>query len=103
MRIAARKGDLTINDGKEIFTLQQGQETTRDESAQTVTRTARRRTRSAGWSHSRGGRRDSEFPDRGRSRRRRDHWGHGLGPGQERQSGQPQQTLFYDLPDFREP
>ena len=34
VRIAARKGDLTITDGKETFTLQQGQETTRDESAQ---------------------------------------------------------------------
>jgi hypothetical protein len=34
VRIAARKGDLTISDGNEIFTLQQGQETTRDESAQ---------------------------------------------------------------------
>ena len=33
VRIAARKGDLTINDGKETFTLAQGQETTRDESA----------------------------------------------------------------------
>ncbi len=33
VRIAARKGDLTIDDGKETFTLAQGQETTRDESA----------------------------------------------------------------------
>jgi hypothetical protein len=33
VRIAARKGDLTISDGKEVFTLAQGQETTRDESA----------------------------------------------------------------------
>jgi hypothetical protein len=33
VRIAARKGDLTVNYGKEVFTLQQGQETTRDESA----------------------------------------------------------------------
>jgi len=32
VRIAARKGDLTINDGKETFTLAQGQQTTRDES-----------------------------------------------------------------------
>lgn len=31
VRIAARKGDLTVNDGKETFTLAQGQETTRDE------------------------------------------------------------------------
>jgi hypothetical protein len=35
VRIAARKGDLTITDGKETFTLAQGQETTRDENAQT--------------------------------------------------------------------
>jgi hypothetical protein len=33
VRIAARKGDLTISDGKEVFTLAQGQETTRDESS----------------------------------------------------------------------
>jgi hypothetical protein len=33
VRIAARKGDLTINDGKEVFTLAQGQETSRDESS----------------------------------------------------------------------
>jgi hypothetical protein len=32
VRIAANKGDLTIFDGKETFTLPQGQETTRDES-----------------------------------------------------------------------
>jgi hypothetical protein len=33
VRIAARKGDLTIDDGNSVFTLQQGQETTRDETA----------------------------------------------------------------------
>jgi hypothetical protein len=33
VRIAARKGDLTISDGKEITMLAQGQETTRDESS----------------------------------------------------------------------
>jgi len=33
VRIAARKGDLTITDGKDILTLAQGQETTRDESS----------------------------------------------------------------------
>jgi hypothetical protein len=33
VRIAARKGDLTINDGNETFTLAQGQETTRDQSS----------------------------------------------------------------------
>ena len=32
VRIAANKGDLTIFDGRETFTLPQGQETTRDES-----------------------------------------------------------------------
>jgi hypothetical protein len=33
VRIAARKGDLTIFDGKDTFTLAQGQETSRDESS----------------------------------------------------------------------
>jgi hypothetical protein len=33
VRIAARKGDLTISDGKDVFALAQGQETTRNESA----------------------------------------------------------------------
>jgi hypothetical protein len=33
VRIAARKGDLTISDGKETLTLAKGQETTRDESS----------------------------------------------------------------------
>lgn len=33
VRIAARKGDLTITDGKDVVTLAQGQETTRDESS----------------------------------------------------------------------
>jgi hypothetical protein len=33
VRIVARKGDLTISDGKEVFTLAQGQETTRNESS----------------------------------------------------------------------
>jgi hypothetical protein len=32
VRIFARKGDLTINDGKDVVTLAQGQDTTRDES-----------------------------------------------------------------------
>jgi hypothetical protein len=35
VRIAARKGDLTISDGKDVVTLAQGQETTRDESSGT--------------------------------------------------------------------
>jgi len=34
VRIFARKGDLTVTDGKETFTLQQGQDTSRDETAQ---------------------------------------------------------------------
>lgn len=33
VRIAARKGDLTINDGKSTFLLAQGQETSRDDSS----------------------------------------------------------------------
>jgi hypothetical protein len=33
VRISARKGDLTINDGKQIVTLAQGQDTTRDDSS----------------------------------------------------------------------
>ena len=33
VRIAARKGDLTISDGKDVTTLAQGQETTRDDSS----------------------------------------------------------------------
>jgi len=33
VRIHASKGDLTISDGKEVVTLQQGQDTTRDESS----------------------------------------------------------------------
>lgn len=33
VRVAARKGDLTISDGKEVFTLAQGQETTREETS----------------------------------------------------------------------
>jgi hypothetical protein len=32
VRIFARKGDLTISDGKDVVTLAQGQDTTRDES-----------------------------------------------------------------------
>jgi hypothetical protein len=36
VHIMARKGDLTINDGKETVTLAQGQETTRDEQSDTT-------------------------------------------------------------------
>lgn len=35
VHIAATKGNLTINDGAETFTLEQGQETTRDEQSET--------------------------------------------------------------------
>lgn len=35
VRIAARKGDVNIDDGREVVTLAQGQETTRDETPQT--------------------------------------------------------------------
>jgi hypothetical protein len=35
VRIFARKGDLTISDGKDVVTLAQGQDTTRDESSGT--------------------------------------------------------------------
>src|SRR5215467_7483563 len=35
VRIAAKKGDLLVSDGKETVTLAQGQETTRDESSDT--------------------------------------------------------------------
>src|SRR6516162_9137885 len=35
VRIAARKGDVTVSDGKSTVTLAQGQETTRDESSNT--------------------------------------------------------------------
>jgi hypothetical protein len=35
VRIVARKGDLTISDGKDVVTLAQGQDTTRDESSGT--------------------------------------------------------------------
>jgi len=35
VRIAARKGDVTVSDGKQTVTLAQGQETTRDESSDT--------------------------------------------------------------------
>lgn len=37
VRIAARKGDLTVNDGNRTVTLAQGQETTRDESSDNST------------------------------------------------------------------
>ncbi|HYA61760.1 MAG TPA: hypothetical protein VED66_01070, partial [Candidatus Sulfotelmatobacter sp.] len=48
VRIAARKGDLTITDGKETFTLAQGQETTRDESSADNDKDKRKHKRQAG-------------------------------------------------------
>lgn len=43
VRIAARKGDLTITDGKEVLTLAQGQETTRDDSSGDSDQSGKRR------------------------------------------------------------
>lgn len=48
VRIAARKGDLMINDGKETVTLAQGQETTRDESAPDSDNSKKKRKKQAG-------------------------------------------------------
>jgi hypothetical protein len=47
VRIFARKGDLTISDGKQSVTLAQGQETTRDESADTSSTKKDRKNRKA--------------------------------------------------------
>jgi hypothetical protein len=57
VRIAARKGDLTITDGKEVFTLAQGQETTRDESSPTDTdnKKGKKKKRGAGAAPAAGG------------------------------------------------
>jgi len=43
VRIVARKGDLTISDGKDVVTLAQGQDTTRDESSGTNEKDSKRR------------------------------------------------------------
>ncbi len=48
VRIAARKGDLTISDGKQTVTLAQGQETTRDESSDNSSDKGRRKDRKRG-------------------------------------------------------
>jgi hypothetical protein len=45
VRIAARKGDVTVNDGKATVTLAQGQETTRDESSDNSTDKGKRKNR----------------------------------------------------------
>jgi len=43
VRIVARKGDLTISDGKDVVTLAQGQDTTRDESSGTNDKDSKKR------------------------------------------------------------
>jgi hypothetical protein len=48
VRIAARKGDLTISDGKQTVTLAQGQETSRDESSDTDTNSKKKRRKGTG-------------------------------------------------------
>src|SRR3954469_25525015 len=45
VRIAARKGDVTVSDGKETVTLAQGQETTRDETSDTSSDNSRKKNR----------------------------------------------------------
>ena len=47
VRIAARKGDVTVSDGKDTVTLAQGQETTRDESSDNSTDKGRKKNRKA--------------------------------------------------------
>ena len=48
VRIAARKGDLTISDGKEVVTLAQGQETTRDDSSSDSDQKGKKKKREGG-------------------------------------------------------
>jgi len=43
VRIAARKGDLLIDDGKDVVTLAQGQETTRDETNPDTTQNTKKK------------------------------------------------------------
>ena len=45
VRIAARKGDVTVSDGKGTVTLAQGQETTRDESSDNSSDKSKRKNR----------------------------------------------------------
>jgi hypothetical protein len=45
VRIAARKGDVTVSDGKGTVTLAQGQETTRDESSDNSSDNGKRKNR----------------------------------------------------------
>jgi len=57
VRIAAKKGDLTISDGKETVTLAQGQETTRDETSSDSQKDSKRKNkkRASGASPAAGG------------------------------------------------
>jgi len=57
VHIAARKGDLLISDGKEVSTLAQGQETTRDESSSDTDQQGKKknRKRAAGAAPAAGG------------------------------------------------
>jgi len=48
VRIVARKGDLTISDGKEVTTLAEGQETTRDENSDNSSKDGKKRKSAAG-------------------------------------------------------
>ena len=48
VRIFARKGDLTVSDGKETTTLAQGQETTRDESSDSSAKSRKNKKQQAG-------------------------------------------------------
>jgi hypothetical protein len=55
VQIAARKGDLTINYGKEVFTLAQGQETTRDEDSPETKEKKRKKNEADGAAPAAGG------------------------------------------------
>ncbi|HUA13864.1 MAG TPA: hypothetical protein VMG31_01100 [Verrucomicrobiae bacterium] len=55
VKIAARKGDLTVTDGKEVFTLAQGQETSRDETSDTDSNGGKKRKGAAAAAGANGG------------------------------------------------
>ncbi len=55
VKIAARKGDLTVTDGKEVFTLAQGQQTTRDESSSDSDKDRKKNRKGSGASPAAGG------------------------------------------------
>ncbi|HEY3974972.1 MAG TPA: hypothetical protein VGM18_18340 [Candidatus Sulfotelmatobacter sp.] len=48
VRIAARKGNLTISDGKDVTTLAQGQDTTRDETSATPDKDGKKKNKKRG-------------------------------------------------------